>query len=147
MHKDESVRENTGVRVYCSQSERFKYRPLVKELFVDSAGFFFGQVSFLVQVRAFLVHMQIDATAAESKIDSCANCERDATKKQPLSFSKGLRSRGRGGIQQFGTSTVGGHFNDKSRDEYDVFEPFRASEGVEDASEDGGELMPLRGLA
>ena len=27
------------------------------------------------------------------------------------------------------------------------FEPFRASEGVEDVSEDGGELMPLRGLA
>ena len=67
-----------------------------------------------MQVRAFLVHMQIDATAAESEMDSRTDCERDATKKQPLSFSKGLRSRGRDGIDQFGTSSAGDHFNDKS---------------------------------
>ena len=40
---------------------------------------------------------------------------------------------------------MGDHFNDKSRDECDVFELFCASEGEEDASEDGGVLMPLSG--
>ena len=43
-------------------AELFKYRTLVKELFVVSGGFLLHQVSFAVQVRAFLVHVQLAAT-------------------------------------------------------------------------------------